>query len=155
MGNRRRFAGLILFILYLIVLADVLFLLRGSAMHIPLADYARLNTNLTPFRTIKGYLYALEHYGISGGGMIWWHNLAGNLVLFLPMGILLPALFPPFRSFFRTVLFTILLIVCVEGAQLFTRTGSCDVDDLILNTAGCVAGYVIYRLTFGLTQGRS
>ena len=35
---------------------------------------------------------------------------------------------------------------CVEIIQLFTRVGSFDVDDLIMNTLGTAAGYLIFAV---------
>ena len=148
MKNRGSIGGVVLFVVYIIVLADVLFLVRGITVP---QDFSflqnwRFHTNLKPFLTIRSYLHMIERYGISASGRIYWRNLAGNLVLFLPMGYFLPRLFPWFGTFFRTVLFTVFMIVCVEAAQLVTQSGSCDVDDLILNTVGCVLGHVIYKL---------
>ncbi|MBF1256912.1 MAG: VanZ family protein, partial [Stomatobaculum longum] len=34
----------------------------------------------------------------------------------------------------------------IETAQLLTRLGSFDVDDIFLNTIGVVMGYFIFRL---------
>lgn len=151
-------AGWILLAVYLVVLVDVLFLLRGT--HVRFSDlfsdryyalleqYAKQAVNLVPFKTIRNYWHMVRQYGINGGNRIWWQNLVGNLVLFAPMGCLLPLLFPGFRTFVRTFLFTMFVVICVEGLQLITFTGSCDVDDLILNMAGCVAGYLVYKLFF-------
>lgn len=151
-------AGFILLLMYSIVLIDVLFLVRGTNIQFSmlfsdryfmmLRHHAESAVNLVPFKTIRNYWLMVEQYGIGGGQRIWWQNLAGNLVLFLPMGCLLPLLFPRFRSFFRTVLFTALLVICVEALQLLTFTGSCDIDDLILNLTGCVLGYLFYKLLF-------
>ena len=40
----------------------------------------------------------------------------------------------------------ILLSVSVELMQYISCRGSCDVDDVLLNTLGCTAGYVIFAL---------
>ena len=148
-----------MFAIYVFVLIDVLFLLRPGVFvgfsdlfsdpyREDLKEYANSAVNLVPFKTIRNYWYMVRQYGIGGGNRIWWRNLVGNLVLFLPMGCLLPLLFPVFHTFFRTVLFTLFLVLCVEGVQLLTFTGSCDIDDVILNMAGCVAGYVVCALLF-------
>ena len=50
------------------------------------------------------------------------------------------------RRFFP-FLFTCVLSVClVEVLQLFTLLGSMDIDDLILNLAGMIFGYLIFTL---------
>ena len=151
--SRKRQAGFALFAVYLIFLVYVLFFwLRtgsGDASDASLADYARHSTNFVPFRTIEIYWYVLRRYGFVWRS--WWvRNLLGNLVLFLPMGIFLPALFPSLRRWYRTILATALIVVCMEVLQLITRTGSCDVDDLILNVLGCAIGYLIWFLFYRL-----
>ena len=39
-----------------------------------------------------------------------------------------------------------LLSLTIEITQLLTRVGSFDVDDLILNTAGGIAGYLLFYI---------
>ena len=38
------------------------------------------------------------------------------------------------------------LSLMVELSQLILKVGSCDVDDVLLNTLGCCLGYGLYRL---------
>ena len=37
-------------------------------------------------------------------------------------------------------------VLTIEITQLLTRVGSFDVDDLILNTAGGIAGYLLFYI---------
>ncbi len=50
------------------------------------------------------------------------------------MGVFLPALFRWQRSIFFFAATLTLGITAVEVAQVYTGTGSCDVDDLILTS---------------------
>ena len=45
-----------------------------------------------------------------------------------------------------------MLSALIEVVQLLTRLGMLDVDDWVFNTAGTVAGYLLYRLFFRLNQ---
>ena len=38
------------------------------------------------------------------------------------------------------------LSLCVEVVQLFTKVGSFDVDDILLNTIGGVLGYILFAI---------
>lgn len=38
------------------------------------------------------------------------------------------------------------LSLMIELSQLVLKVGSCDVDDVLLNTLGCCLGYGLYRL---------
>ena len=69
-----------------------------------------------------------------------------NMVLFVPLGYLLPYVFRWFRARVRTrpVLFCLLFSVLVENLQLITRRGMYDFDDIISNTLGGLIGQLLY-----------
>lgn len=80
-------------------------------------------------------------------GMIF--NVFGNIGIFIPVGIFIPALFK--TNFSQTVLRGFFISLIIETVQLpLPRTS--DVDDLILNTAGAAIGYGIYYLYKRLSQ---
>lgn len=70
-----------------------------------------------------------------------------NIILFIPLGILLPVLFYQGTSFFKTVRSGFLLSLLIELSQLFNMRAT-DIDDLITNTAGTAAGFLLYTLIF-------
>jgi glycopeptide antibiotics resistance protein len=72
------------------------------------------------------------------------NNLLGNLLGFVPFGILFPFLLPWFRHGSKIILSGFLLSLGYELTQLLFGLGIFDVDDLILNTAGSFAGYCIF-----------
>ena len=72
-------------------------------------------------------------------------NLAGNIVMFIPLGFLPPCVHAEWRTFGRCMLYAAACICLVEVVQLFTLTGSCDIDDFILNMVGTAFGYLLYR----------
>lgn len=105
--------------------------------------------NFVPLRTIRLMLAAA-----SGAWSAGWEsalfrmavkNLLGNVLLFVPLGAFLPALFPGLRRFWRTLALSAGLVACVEGLQYLLAVGACDVDDLLLNAAGAAAGYGLWR----------
>lgn len=65
-----------------------------------------------------------------------------NILLFVPMGILLPVLWSRFHNLFKTLLFGFSISLFVELMQIFTLRAT-DINDLITNTSGTLAGYVI------------
>lgn len=73
-------------------------------------------------------------------------NLAGNIVMFIPLGFLLPCLWSRLRPFGRFLPAIVAIIVGIEPIQLFTLLGSYDIDDLLLNTIGSVIGFGLLRL---------
>ena len=137
------------FALYGVIMLWLLFGQRLGA-DIPGTYWERLqdNINLIPFFTIREFLhtaqqtanpYLLRHAFI---------NLAGNVVMFVPLGFFPPCLWESLRGFGRCLLFSAASIVVIEIIQLFTLLGSCDVDDLLLNMVGVAIGYGLYRYFF-------
>ena len=102
--------------------------------------------NLKPFATIGKYIGILEK--ISSEKLLRHAviNLAGNVVMFIPLGFFLPRIFPKLRGFFRTFFACLLLILLVELTQYLTMLGTCDIDDLILNMAGVCIGYLFSKI---------
>jgi glycopeptide antibiotics resistance protein len=99
-----------------------------------------LNVNLVPFNEIKRFVSFL---GDTTYGSMAILNLAGNIVLFMPMGFLMPCVFRKF-GFLQTVVLSCILSFVIESVQLYTKLGSFDVDDIILNTIGAIIGFLLF-----------
>lgn len=128
--------------LYLLFVRDT-----GWISGIPYSAQLRQNMNLKPLYTIRNYLYVIFH---SDNAYLVRHcltNLFGNVLLFIPAGLLIPAVFPKLRHFLAYFLLCLILIVLVELAQLLTLLGSFDIDDILLNLLGMVLGFLV-RLLF-------
>lgn len=72
-------------------------------------------------------------------------DLLLNIILFIPFGFLLPFLWPKL-NIWKTTFIGILFSVCIESTQYIFQLGCCDIDDIINNTFGTFAGYVLYWL---------
>lgn len=71
-------------------------------------------------------------------------NTVLNIILFMPLGFLVPAIWKKYRSIKTMFLMGFALSVCIEILQIFTFRLT-DIDDLITNTAGTVLGYYICK----------
>lgn len=71
-----------------------------------------------------------------------------NILLFVPLGFLLPLIWKKYRSFSITVLHGMLLSLNIEILQLFNHRVS-DIDDLITNTVGTVFGFLLWKILAG------
>ena len=133
-----------LFAAYCVLMLWLLFHRPGYEEGIPYLQ--QLKANLIPFRTLQLYVRLLSHHrpALVRAAVI---NLAGNVVMFVPLGFFLPLIFLKLRKLGRTLLGAALIITAVEQAQLLTLVGSCDIDDLILNLVGAGLGYSLYKLT--------
>ena len=70
-----------------------------------------------------------------------WNNSILNIVLFVPLGIILPILWNRFRTMKHTILFGFSASVAIELLQMLTFRAT-DVNDLITNTLGVYLGFL-------------
>ena len=88
--------------------------------------------------------YAIALFSVVGVPAVGMKNTILNIILFIPMGFFVPAVWKNFRSF-KTMFFMGLAVsLGIELLQIFTFRLT-DIDDLITNTAGTVLGYEISR----------
>lgn len=81
-------------------------------------------------------------------------QVISNILMFVPFGFLLPAVFAKLRSFGKTAFCALLFTVCIEVLQFFTGRAA-DIDDVILNFLGGTLGYVLFSQTFRFLQQKS
>ena len=68
-----------------------------------------------------------------------------NILLFIPLGISVPCLWPDYRSMMKTVGLGLMTSLGIEILQIFTFRAT-DINDVITNVAGTMIGYLIGRL---------
>ena len=128
---------------YSLLMIWLLFFRKGYDPTLPYMD--QLKFNLTPFATISRYVQHLtwaNRQDLWGSAAV---NLLGNIIMFIPLGFLMPRIFRRLRKLWKTLLLCIGIIVAIELVQLVTLVGTCDVDDLILNVLGIYLGYFLCR----------
>ena len=138
-ARRIRFAGTLLFLLYMTVLIYLLFF---SEHYGRTADIRELRYNLVPFREIARCWVKRGRLGMHPFVV----NVLGNIAAFAPLGAICPVLRRDWRSPGRLILVGFGLSLCVEILQLLTRVGCFDVDDILLNTFGTAVGYSIFAV---------
>lgn len=83
------------------------------------------------------------------------HNARGNVMLFFPLGILIPLVWRRLR-FWRGIQIAVALSISIEIVQYLSRAWSnrsVDVNDVILNVVGACLGLVLVSLLLRLLQG--
>lgn len=69
----------------------------------------------------------------------------GNLLLLVPFGFFVPLISHKARSFWRVAKYGILFSLSIELTQyLFSDIRTANIDDLILNTIGCMVGFLVF-----------
>ena len=139
-----RAVGKVLFLLYVVFLIYFLFLAEWYG-RTGISEEYRYNLEL--FREIKRFIIYREQLGAFAV----FANLAGNILIFVPYGFFISVASRE-RGFFKTLFFSMGLSLCVEIIQLFTRVGSFDVDDILLNTIGGVLGYITFLICNGIRR---
>ncbi len=129
---KRRWKGIlwVLFLLYIGVLLRIT-VFRSSFGSYPLCSHGQIE--LIPFVG----LIRIFHNSVP----MFLYLFVGNLVWFVPLGLLLPVLTRARKS---TLLWGLGLSLYIEVSQFIFGTGVSEVEDLILNTAGTGIGYLIY-----------
>lgn len=130
------------FVIYLIAMVYFLFFCERLG-RIPSDTY---HYNLEPFTEIKRCLRHVSDLGVFYVTL----NLLGNVVCLMPLGFVLPVLSDRRWGAFRITVISFLSSVLIEMLQLVTKLGSCDVDDIIMNTLGGLLGYILFVICRGI-----
>lgn len=91
--------------------------------------------NLVPLRTIVRYSFGTRGFMV---------NVAGNVLLFIPVGLYVSMLLAR-PGLLRVACVMGSFAVLVETMQLFSRRVT-DIDDVLLNVIGGLLGYALYRV---------
>lgn len=136
--TKRQKLGWALFILYLCVLAHLMFFSESFGR----TDTSRgYQYNLTPMNEITRYFH---HYDVVGP-VLFLINIVGNVAAFMPFGFFLPIISRRSKKWYNTVMLGFGFSLTLETLQLIFMVGSFDVDDMILNTLGAALGFATYQ----------
>lgn len=147
MKPTRRQWNMALFVLYCALMLWLLFDRNRYLEGVPYWEQVGQNISLVPFHTIRLYARLLSGSARPHLMRLAVVNLFGNVLMFLPLGFFLPAIWQRLRRLWKVLLLTAAIVTAVELTQMLTLVGSCDIDDLILNLLGAALGYGLYRLT--------
>ncbi|QSX06570.1 VanZ family protein [Sedimentibacter sp. zth1] len=89
--------------------------------------------NLVPFMSYRQAMFDFSNIGMS--------QLIFNIILFIPIGFLLPICNYRFEKWYKTIIIGLSLTILIETTQLIFNGGVFDVDDIINNVLGTILGY--------------
>lgn len=81
-----------------------------------------------------------------------WESSLLNVVLFFPLGFVLPVFWQDFKAFWKILLLGFTFSLAIETLQIFTFRAT-DVNDLMTNTLGTLLGWMAARLVLLVTPG--
>jgi len=129
---KKNYSIAILFIAYFAVLMKLIVFKYPAQMVISDGNYI-------PFKTIL-HLNAYPTWIVAK------NNLIGNIALFVPLGFFIPFLYGRPLTWRYVLVTAFILSVTLESTQVLLRAGVFDVDDIILNVFGAIAGYGVFVL---------
>ena len=133
-----------LFVIY------ILTLLYFTMMCRTFSDNRKLLNGL--FDTIRNSL-SMEG-GLHITDRVTFNAMLLNILLFAPMGYLLPTIFKLFTKVWFMIPMGLIISLIIETTQYFTGLGVFDVDDLFFNTLGTALGFLLFRLLVILERKR-
>lgn len=89
-------------------------------------------------RLFSGYLSAWHQWSLSEFQLIIF-----NMLMFMPLGFLLPLLGMRTRRFTPVLLTSLAVTIGIELFQMISRRGILELDDILHNTIGSIAGYLM------------
>ncbi|MDD6203174.1 MAG: VanZ family protein [Lachnospiraceae bacterium] len=149
MKNQKNKCLLLIFILYILFVIKVIVFKYSYAQLQEIVNgwqkdviWEGLSTaNFTPLKTIKMYIRYYELPGIRS-----FANLFGNVLIFVPFGMLLPMIHKASQNIMVLLANGFLFVLGIEVFQLFSAFGAFDVDDIMLNCLGVLIGGVLYHI---------
>lgn len=141
--SRLLFLGYIFLVLYFLLFAE-----SFGRTEIK-QDYSY---NLTAFKEIKRYIEWAK--ASDTGFKMMLLNIWGNVLCFVPYGFFIPVLFKKMRHMAAVTIAALGFSVFVETFQLLFKIGSFDIDDIILNTAGGIIGFILYIILKKILKNR-
>lgn len=144
--NRKRISGILLVCYFIAVLAITL-----GSRSTDIESHVLWNPFITYRLVIDSVKYGIQKYGWQElWKRIGWYkeplnSIALNILLFVPLGYLVPSVFSFLRRWWRVLLTGLGFSLMIEIVQFLTHLGWFDASDLFHNTLGAVIGYGIYR----------
>lgn len=137
--SKKRYLSILLSV-YLVILLYFMFFGFGRPHLVGIQEY---RYSLIPLRIP---LWIPNHFSIDIIKI--WIFALGNLLAFVPFGILVPILFKNrFKTYFKFITLFVSFILCLEIVQLLTYLGSFDIEDVIVNTMGATIGFCSYKIS--------
>lgn len=108
-----------------------------------LFDYHKI---LPFWLNLKPFVYLFDYPTVREALL----NLIGNTAMFIPLGIVWPAVFKKLNTHRKVIAAGVGITLTIELLQLPFYDRATDIDDLILNSAGFLIGYGVYLIVVSL-----
>ncbi|MCR5737761.1 MAG: VanZ family protein [Eubacterium sp.] len=131
-ANYKKKMNLVFGISYIAFLIHMTIISRITMKHIEI--------DIIPFNTPGGW-YLVLIYALA------------NCIVFVPLGIILTNMFT-MKKIKEISLYGMTVSIFIELAQLLSKRGVCQLEDVIMNTLGVAIGCIIYRIMENKKRGK-
>ena len=109
-----------------------------------LNTYMKYSFNIVPFSTIKLFItgYINGYVNFKNFAI----NIFGNLFILMPYGMFVPLIIKRINKYYKFLTLMIIFVLVIELLQFVTLSGSCDIDDLLLNVVGASIMYFVCKI---------
>jgi glycopeptide antibiotics resistance protein len=136
--RKSQFLALFLLLGWFVVVMGLTTLSRGASY----AGWINL-------RLFSGYVSAWNNWSLGEAQLIIF-----NMLMFAPLGLLLPLLARGLRGLLPALCISLAVTVFIELFQMVSRRGIFELDDILHNTLGSVAGYFIIAAVLSCAEKR-
>lgn len=133
-GGRRSFSSIQL------ITALMLIMWFGAVMVLTTFSRGANFEGWINFQLFSGYRSAWHQWSLSEFQLIIF-----NMLMFVPLGLLMPLLGMKTQRFAPVLFISLVVTIGIELSQMLSRRGIFELDDILHNTLGSLAGYFIMR----------
>lgn len=132
-------------LLYLISICYVVIVIGATFLSREPSETYNDKMNLNLF---SSYKEAYHDIGVILLNNVLLRNLILNIMLFIPLGFLLPMYSDKLKKMYIVVPIGLLATLTIEFTQHFNKYGTFEIDDAFNNTVGTLIGYCIFIICF-------
>lgn len=148
---RKRFVPILILVIYSALLVNIMVfknmpVIRAGHIMLNFSGTHEGKANLLPFKTILPYLMG------ENGFIIAFINIAGNIVLLVPVGFIV-ALINRSIGWKKMLAIAAAAGLSIECMQALLHVGIFDIDDVILNGLGVMLGFWAFAVGIKMQRG--
>lgn len=130
---------------FVIFLFYIYLLIKNSIFTRLIAKNYMRSISIVPFKS-NAFNFEAYRDGLSIMFSTGFKTLIGPIIMFIPLGFLLPFIIKGDRHFFKIFYISFFSSLSLELLQYITKTGISSIDDLLLNVIGATLGYLFYKV---------
>lgn len=113
---------------------------------------ATIGDRVSGYESVNLHLFSSYKDAYNNFSLGEWRNIILNILMFVPIGLIMPLLFEKCKYWYVTYLVGFCITLFIEMLQFISKRGIFELDDIINNTLGCAIGYGIVMIFISLLK---